>query len=180
MPTVTEGGIQLTFPKGATVRKFDDKATHEYIHVMKGVDFVVDTPDRLLFIEIKDPDHPNTRENSRDKFIRSLRSGKINESLKYKYRDSFIYEWAAGRIQKPVYYYVLIAQGSATKEELLTLSDQLRSKIPMLGECFISGCEIFNIRTWNQHLRRHGYRVTRARAPLAATANTGTSGTRTL
>lgn len=154
----------MTHPVGVPVRKFDDKATHKYIHVMKGVDFVVDEPNRLLFIEIKDPDNPNAMENGRDEFIRNLRSGKINESLKYKYRDSFIYEWAAGRIQKPVHYYVLIARQSATKEELLTLSDQLRNKIPMLGERFIAGCEIFNIETWNQsRLGQRGYKVTRIR-----------------
>jgi len=152
----------MKIPEGATARKFDDSATHKHIHVMKGVDFVVDTPDRLLFIEIKDADNPNAEENRRDEFIRSLRSGEIDESLKYKYRDSFVYEWAAGRIEKPVYYYVLIAWEDATEGQLLTRSDQLRSKIPMLGECFIAGCEIFNITTWNQHLGRD-YRVTRIR-----------------
>ena len=42
----------------------------------------------------------------------------IDEDLKYKYRDSFLYEWAAGRVDKPVDYLILIALDSLTVTEL--------------------------------------------------------------
>lgn len=48
-----EGNLELELPPGAKGWKFDD-AGHGLSHCMKAVDFIVELPDRLFFVEIKD------------------------------------------------------------------------------------------------------------------------------
>jgi len=107
--TVQEGDIQITPKRGIQIRKFDDAASHGLTHCMKSVDFIMERRDKILFIEIKDPDNPQAGAANRDRFIGEFASGSIDADLVYKCRDSFLYEWASGGVQKPVHYYVLIA-----------------------------------------------------------------------
>ena len=123
---------------------------------MKAVDFVIEFSDRYLFIEIKDPDQ-NPRPSEHAEFIRKLEKGAIDEELKYKYRDSFLYEWAAGRAEKPVDYLVLIALGSLDSAQLLRRGDALRNKLPagLPGASpwkrpIVRTCGVFNIASWNR------------------------------
>ena len=159
MTTLTEGNLQITFPQHMSVRHFDNPDTHGLSQYMKAVDFVVEANDRILFIEFKDPDHPQARSEAREKFVDNFRSGKLNEDLKYKYRDSFLYEWASSNIEKPIYYWVLISLEQATEADLLARTDDLKRKIPLLGprsgvwtRQIVADCMIFNVQTWNRHL----------------------------
>ena len=159
MTTLTEGNLQITFPPSARARKFDDQASHGLSHCMKAVDFIVETDDRVLFIEIKDPEHPQSRERNRAIFIESFRSGQLDEDLKYKYRDSFLYEWASGNTGRPIHYLVIVAIEGLSDAELLTRTDALNRKLPSQGPAsgrwerlIVAGCMVFNIRTWNQRL----------------------------
>ena len=106
MTTLTEGNLQITFPRDANVRKFDSPESHGLTHCMKAVDFIVEDDERVLFIEFKDPDHPHARDKEKKKFIKRFKSGKLVDDLKHKYRDSFLYEWMSGSVRKPVYYWI--------------------------------------------------------------------------
>ena len=160
MTTLTEGNLQITFPRTARVRKFDDEALHGLSHCMMAVDFIVEEDDRVLFIELKDPEHPRARERDRANFIDSFRAGRLEKNLKYKYRDSFLYEWASGNTGKPIHYWVIVAIEDLTDVELLSRTDALSRNLPSQGptsgrweRLIVSGCMVFNIRTWNEHLR---------------------------
>ena len=83
------------------------------------MDFIVELLDCYLFIEIKDPQDPQTPKPSRNEFLRRIKSGELDEDLKYKYRDSLLYEWASGRTNKPIDYLVLIAMDSLDNALLL-------------------------------------------------------------
>ncbi len=162
MKVLTEGDLQITLPVSATGRKFDNGATHGLTHCMKAVDFVVELDDRILFIEFKDPDDPAAVAERQQLFMKEFRSGVLDNELKAKYRDSFLYEWGAGRATKPVYYLVLIAASALSEAELLTRTDALRRQIPVLGpenkpwkKPFISGCAVMNINTWNKNLSQY-------------------------
>ncbi|MFH0798892.1 MAG: hypothetical protein V2A66_01780 [Pseudomonadota bacterium] len=156
--TITEGDLQILFPTGVSARKFDDDH-HGLAHCMKAVDFIVELNDRYLFIEFKDPQHPNGRQKDRDKFIQEFLAGKIDEDFKYKYRDSFLYEWALERANKPIYYYVLVAMDTLTDADLMARTDDLKRKLPLEGppsgawkRRVVAGCAVFNMATWNKHL----------------------------
>jgi hypothetical protein len=156
--TLTEGNLQILFPAGISARKFDDDE-QRLAHCMKAVDFIVELNDRYLFIEFKDPQHPNSQEGDRNKFIHGFLAGNIDQDFKHKYRDSFLYEWASEKIEKPIYYFVLVALDTLTEAELITRTDALKRAIPVDGPPYgrwkkkiVAGCALFNINSWNRVL----------------------------
>lgn len=160
MNVLTEGNLQITLPDGATGRKFDDGTTHGLTHCMKAVDFVVELDDRILFIEFKDPDDPAAVAERQKLFMEEFRSGVLDNKLKAKYRDSYLYELGSGRATKPVYFLVLVAARSLTEADLLARTEALQRQLPILGpgnkpwqKPFVSGCAVMNIDTWNKALR---------------------------
>ena len=151
-----EGDLQITINNAKDARKFDD-ANHGLSHCMKAVDFIVELSDRYLFIEFKDPQHPMSRQADQQRFIQELQSGQLDEELKYKYRDSFLYEWASGRADKPIHYLVLVALDSLTGGDLSARTNALKQKLPFPGAStwhrqIVQDCSVFNISLWNQHL----------------------------
>jgi hypothetical protein len=158
MKVLTEGNLQITIPAGISVTKFDDD-NHGLTHCMKAVDFIVELEDKYLFIEFKDPYHPQSEKAEREEWIKKFFSGIIDEDLKYKYRDSLLYFWAAGRANKPIYYYVLVAMDTLTEADLIARTDELKRKLPVEGpqsgvwkRKIVYGCAVFNISTWNRFL----------------------------
>jgi len=161
MIAFTEGNLRIAFPRGARVRKFDDPKSHGLSHCMKAVDFIVEEDDRILFIEFKDLEHPEAPEENRRKDFEKLQSGNLAEDLKYKYRDTFLYEWASDNVNKPIHYLVIVALGKLTGPELLSQTDELKRKLPLNGppsgkwkRSIVKNCTVFNIETWNKHRPR--------------------------
>lgn len=153
MTLYTEGDLRIEFPSWASVRKFDDK-NHGLSHCMKSVDFIVETKDKFIFIEFKDPQHPRSNESA-DDFI----SDKLFNELTYKYRDSFLYEWASEVPSKPIYYYVLVAIETLTEADLINRTDALKRALPFNGPLsgawrrkIVADCAVFNIASWNKRL----------------------------
>ena len=103
-----EGDLEITIKNADRARKFDKQSVPKPGQ-MKAVDFVVEYPDRYLFIEFKDPQDPNSRRESLQTYIGDYLKEKLDADLIYKYRDSFLYEWAVGRADRDIYYFVLIA-----------------------------------------------------------------------
>jgi len=166
MTVLREGALELTLPHGVKGRKFDDR-DHGLSHCMKAVDFVVEDPDRVLFIEFKDPDHPHADADRREAFLQDLLSGAKDDDLVRKYRDSFIYRWAENAGEKPIIYCVLIAAWRLDEAMLLARTEELKRKLPVEGPAsgawqrqIVAGCGVFNLETWNKHLPQ--YPVTRA------------------
>ena len=174
--TFTEEDLEMQIPEVVAGRKFDG-ASHGLSRCMKAVDFVIELEDRYLFIELKDPQHPHATEQSRSGFIQKLNDGRLDEELKYKYRDSFLYEWASGRADKPIDYFVLIALGALDDAQLLTRTESLARSLPRRGpndrpwqRAVVHGCGVFNVESWNRELPQ--YPVNRV---SAGSRNTGTT-----
>ena len=146
-----EGGLEITFSNVLNVRKFEDHG----LTSMKAVDFLVELPDRYLFIEFKDPEHPSAFPDDAD-LVQSFRRGELDQDLKYKYRDSFLYEWAAGRADKPSYYYVLVALRWLGTADLTRRTMALQQALPVAGasewvRTIVKDCGVFNIESWNRN-----------------------------
>ena len=158
MTAFTEGDLQITIPDELDARTFDDES-HGLSHCMKAVDFIVELPDRYYFLEFKDPENPKARPENRQESIDNFLSGKIDEDLKYKSRDSFLYEWASGKADKPVHFLVLIAIEDLDAAVLLQRTDALGQKLPLNGPSsgtwtgkIADSCAVFNIAAWNRSL----------------------------
>ena len=156
MTVVEEGDLRVEFRNVTDVRKFDG-SDHGLSHCMKAVDYVVERSDCYLFIEFKDPQNPQSRDRDRKGFIDGFLRGELDSDLKYKYRDSFLYEWASGRAEKPINYLVLIAADTLTDAELTTRTDALKRELPLEGpngsswtRPIATSCAVFNIDSWNR------------------------------
>lgn len=159
MTALREGNLEMRLPNGADGRKFDD-ATHALSHCMKAVDFVVELPDRFLFIEFKDPEHPSSPPANRERSKAEFLSAQLDDDQKYKYRDSFLYEWASGRVSKPVHYYVLVAISGLSKADLGRRTDALKSILPVgippvWQREIVAKCVVFNLDAWNRQLPQY-------------------------
>ena len=171
MITLDEGSLRITLPHDdATTRKFDDAATHGLLHRhMKAVDFMVELQDRLLLIEIKDPEQPDAPADRRAQFVKRFMASEIDNNLMRKLRDSVLYEWACGT-DKPVHYWVIVAIDKLTDADLLVRTDCLKQMLPVIEKCparwqrqIVADCRVFNMRSWNEALPA-GYRVQRVEA----------------
>lgn len=159
MTTLVEADLEITLPAGAHGRKLDDPATHGLSHCMKAVDFVVELADKIYFIELKDPDNPAATPARRAKFLSKLTSGMLDVDLQRKFRDSFLYEWASNRANKPITYVVLIGMASLTPTDLLMRTESLKKQLPLTGPSgkawarpYVSGCAVMNLVSWNKQL----------------------------
>ena len=156
--TEAEGDLQITIKDALDVRKFDGDS-HGLSHCMKAVDFIVELPDRYLFIEFKDPQDPNAPTEAADAYLNRFAKGQFDNDFIYKYRDSFLYEWASGRADKAVDYLVLIALDSLDTGFLTQRTDALKRNLPVNApngqpwpRPIAKSCAVFNIETWNRLL----------------------------
>jgi len=155
-----ERGIQIEFSSALNGRKFDGGATHGLSHCMKAVDFIVELPHQILFVEVKDPPDPaSLPPHVKADYVKGLLSGAEDADFYYKYRDSFLYEWAADRTDKPIYYLVLVAFDRLTAADLLARTDALKRKLPVSEAApadwqhsLVAGCSVFNLAAWNKAL----------------------------
>lgn len=155
--SLTEGNLQITISDAAEIvawRKFDGPE-HGLSHCMKGVDFIIELADRYQFIEIKDPQYP---QSSASEYRERLTSGSIDRDFMYKYRDTFLYEFASGRAKKPIYYLMLIALDTLKPADLRNRQREMQRKLPLSGpggsrwqRPIVSGCAVFNLDTWNRN-----------------------------
>ncbi len=155
MTTVLEErDLQITISHAEAARRFDGP-DHGLTHCMNAVDFVVEFSDRLLFIEFKDPQHPDSNLSSDEALSAYYQSERIDQELVYKCRDSFLYEWAAGRTEREVYYLVLIAIDHLTSADLDKKKRDLDRKLPTgipnkWERPIVTGCGVFNLASWNE------------------------------
>ena len=160
MTVFTEGNLEITFNNVVSASKFEDHG----LTCMKAVDFLVELPDRFLFIEFKDPQSPKAK-NLSSEYESKFKSGKLDQNLKYKYRDSFLYEWAAGRATKNCYFYVLVALDSLKSPHLLRRTNALKYALPeglpsqsQWTRPLVTGCGVFNICKWNSRFPNYPVR----------------------
>jgi len=156
---LVEGELEFGFTGAVSVRKFDGD-DHRLTHCMKAVDFIIEFKGKYLFVEVKDPQDSGAIENCRRSWIKTFTSGTLDHNLKYKYRDSFLYEWGEGRAEKPIVYVVLIALDTLDSPLMLSRQDQLRRILPISGpgsrswvRPIADGCVVLNIESWNRRFQ---------------------------
>ena len=158
MTVLTERNLQLFLPANATGRKVDIPDTHKLLHCMKAVDFIVEFPDYTCFIEFKDPEAPGAEPENTAEYIGQFKAGNLDQTLKTKFRDTWLYEYGENRCNKPVYYLVLVAISSLTSADLSSRTKALKRNKPLHGPSgsqwpFAKGCAVMNIESWNKKIK---------------------------
>lgn len=154
MVELTEGQLEFSFTSALGGIRFDDPTTHQ-LSIMKAVDFVVEFEDYYLFVEVKDPDDTTTTSENFTAFRTKLTSGKLENNLKYKYRDSFLYRYACGKDDKPIKYVVLLEMQSLSARDYQLWTDKLKRGLPVTGPAswsrqIVNDAWVLNMATWNQ------------------------------
>ena len=159
MTVFTEGGLEITFNNVLNVRRFEDHG----LTCMKAVDFLVELPDRYLFVELKNPEDGSEFPSDVDP-VQEFQTGQLDQDLKYKYRDSFLYEWASGRADKPSYYYVLVSLRWLGTAALTRRTAALKQALPVgrpsdWVKHIVSDCGVFNVASWNRAFPEYPVRL---------------------
>ena len=112
-------------------------ADNPQYHGLSAVDFIVETDDKFLFIEIKDPDHPYAlKYGNPDEFIEEL---KKPAKLTGKFKDSLLKELAKGKtFQKPVVYVLVLEWNKFDAAQRRKAFENIRSTIPQFKEEYFS------------------------------------------
>ena len=122
---------------------------------MKAVDWILELPGRTCFVEVKDLDAPKTREHDdRNRFLHDFLSNRLTGDLVSKFRDSFLYEWACNRVEKPISFYVIVAAAELDDAQLQTRTEDLKRRLPVgqpvnWARSIVEDCLVFNIAKWN-------------------------------
>lgn len=130
MTEICEGRISIDFSNAIMAQKFDSKENNKLSHCMAAVDIIVEIKSHILFIEVKDPDHPQARASDRAEFIQKLKNKSHIQGFARKYRDSYIYQCAKRAVTKPVKYIVLVLCNDLTKADFSAATSDLSRKIP--------------------------------------------------
>jgi hypothetical protein len=149
--TVREIDLELNFPGAKDVIHFDDDIYHGASTVQR-VDFIALYDDRQVFVEIKDPDNPQSVNVAA--FEEKMKSGKLVQSLSGKFRDTMFFRSIQGKTDLSIVYIVLLSMKGLESALLLAKQDELRRSIPLrhadwTRDCAAS-CIILNVEQWKK------------------------------
>ena len=156
MISLVEGDLRLELPNSINGRVFDDD-DHGLSHCMSAVDWIFDLDEETYFVEIEDPDAPAAgTHDQRNEFAQRFLSGRLDKDLVRKFRDTFLYEWACKRVDKPILYVVIVASGALDPALLSARTDELKRNLPSGTPCswarpIAKSCLVVNMKTWNQN-----------------------------
>ncbi len=145
-------GLRFDFSEAIEARRFAGQE-HGMLHCMKAVDFIVELQDKILYLLVADPQQIKEAYRKQE-----LGAYDFITDLTYTFRDSFLYEWASGRTNKPIVCIVLIDIDNLSEPAMLGLSEMLRRKLPLFGiadqwkNTIFNGCNVLNVKTWNRLL----------------------------
>lgn len=161
MLTLTEKQLKFDFPGAIQAAHFDGDG-HGLSHCMKAVDFIVELADRYLLVEVKDPFATLTdpaavpdADKARRKFLAKLQSDELAFELSGKYRDTFLYRWAEDKLDKDVYYVILLEIPSLGPAEYLAFTERLKQLLPSVGvpsswtRKLVQGVAVLGTTQWN-------------------------------
>lgn len=129
MNTLQEEDLIFDVTSAVSAEKFDDNAIHGTNSTMKRVDIILEHNDKVIFLEVKDPDMPGAA--NPDGLKQDLQGGNLIPDLAAKYRDSLLFTNFRGGYDKPIHYVVLISMASLDDALILNKIDALRTAIPV-------------------------------------------------
>lgn len=159
---VQSDGFEFDFTDAVNAFVFDQKdKTHPHYHglshAMKAVDLVVELPNDVLFIEIKDFHAPDDYDFKRavdtaQKDERLTCFNHLRDVLIHKFRDTWLYHWADNKSDKPIRYLCLLTLDNGLLPAVLKkLHTQLPVGLagPRWQRPLLQACVVLNQDRWN-------------------------------
>jgi hypothetical protein len=142
-----------TFEESGYFFDFSDcrayKVDSSMYHDLPSVDFVVETNENYLFIEVKNPDNPKATADSRKEFLNDLKNAFYPYKARVKYTDTILRRWAVGEtFDKPIVCIYILGFSDFSKTDRGKLCEKIRNLIPYsLNKEEFCGREVFSSET---------------------------------
>lgn len=150
-----EKDLRFDFSKAISAKQVD-RPDRELAECSSTIDFIVELENCLLFIEVKDPDHPRATEKAQRKFLNKMTALELARELAKNSRDSFFYEYTMGQIDKPIVFVALIELPSVHLIDMAPSDEELRkcllvNKSPSMPDngLMVKNSIIMDIAMWN-------------------------------
>lgn len=158
MSIISTDGFEFNLPNAIDVYKFDSQDVNDpHYHgfsQMKAVDIVAEFNNEFLFIELKD--YFNKKNN-----VPTSPKQSFQEDLKYKARDSYLFQLCHQRVDKPIVYVCVLEHLDAAM--MMHLSKVLGKMIPDMTslpkgwlKSFIKTTIVVDSSEWNTKLGKWG------------------------
>ena len=161
MKIVVADGFEFRFSDAIDAYLFDEKdSSKPTFHgaPMKGVDIVAEFASAYVYVELKDYDDPSaydirTAANDDERKARQDSFKWLKNYLKYKFRDSHLYRYAEGKVDKPVHYICVLTFDNALNSRML---NELKRELPVgkkpsrWTQSLVNSCQVVNLAKWNE------------------------------
>lgn len=161
MKIVVADGFEFRFSDAIDAYVFDEKDCNKptfHGAPMKGVDIVAEFDDAYIYVEIKDYDDPSAYDvakalNDEERKGRQDSFKWLKGYLKYKFRDSHLYRYAEGKVDKPVHYICVLTFDNALNSRML---NELKRELPVgqkpkrWTKALAKSCQVVNLDKWNE------------------------------
>jgi len=122
-----EGGVCFDFSSSISAYRSDEKTYHG----LTAVDFVVETAENFLFIEVKNPDNKMAIKEKREEFLQELQDKMYPYKAGEKYKSMLLRKWVSGDVYlKPIICVYLLEYSDFSKTERAKLEERLFNRIP--------------------------------------------------
>jgi hypothetical protein len=162
MKFVSTGGFEFGFEDALDAFIFDETDSSKPTYhgaPMKAVDIIAEFSQADVYVEVKD--YADSSIFNSSYFKDDLEVGQSFEAfnwlknyLKLKFRDSYLYRHAEGKVDKPVHYICLLTLDNALNS---LLRKSLRNELPV-GRVtnrwlkpLATSCDVVNLETWNHN-----------------------------
>ena len=124
----SESGFRFDFTNCLSAYKADSITYHD----LSAVDFVVETSDNVIFIEVKNPDHPKSTAHSRKVFLNDLETNVYPYLISDKYKNVMLRTWARGEVfSKPIICVLLLEFGALRGTDREKLHEKIFNRLPL-------------------------------------------------
>lgn len=148
---VNADGYSIDFTDAINVFVFDEKDPNKstfHGQPMKAVDVIAEFHDRDIFLEIKEYLDKGDEIGSQ-----AEKRNWLQDYLKYKYRDSFLYRYAEGKVDKPIHYICLLNFDNALNSHIKKC---LKRELPVekskrWHKKIVESCQVVNLKKWEEN-----------------------------
>ena len=162
MKIVTTDGFAFRFEDAMDAFVFDEKdPASPAFHgaPMKAVDIVAEFEECYVYVELKDYEDPaadaiQSVADEEEKRERQNHFKWLKNYLKYKFRDSYLYRHAEGKVDKPIRYVCLINFDNALNSRM---QKALKRELPVgkasrrWNRDLATSCQVVNLDKWNKN-----------------------------
>ena len=159
MTTLEEGALRFAFGDPWRAEQFDVPG-HSFPRGVLPVDFIAESSDEIVLVEIKDPSAPGAREQDRCAFVRKMQTKELtHQELAPKAHTSYCYLHLMARDTKPVRYLVVIGTERLSIQPplLMSLADRLRERLGKETDTawkrnYVSACNVVRVADFGKAL----------------------------